>query len=122
MIISPTFLPLFAFQRIEAKLFYPMAYAIGYAQLGALLFALVAVPGLAYLAYRRPRRVFRNRVLEWIEAAYRRALEGSLRRPGIVYTLAAGAAGAPGAPRAPPGGAVPPPPPPRPGLPPPRPP
>ena len=91
-IIITTYVPLFAFQRIEAKLFYPMAYAIGYAQLGALLFALVAVPGLAYLAYRRPRRVFRNRVLEWIEAAYRHALEGSLRRPGIVYTLAAGAA------------------------------
>ena len=93
-IIITTYLPLFAFQRIEAKLFYPMAYAVGYAQLGALLFALVAVPGLAYLAFRRPRRVFHNPVLGWIEAGYRRALTGSLRRPGIVYTLAAMAAAA----------------------------
>ena len=37
-----------------------MAYAVGYAQFGALLFALMVIPGLAYLAYRRPRRVFRN--------------------------------------------------------------
>jgi hypothetical protein len=48
-IIITTYLPLFAFQRIEAKLFYPMAYAVGYAQLGALAFALLVVPGLAYV-------------------------------------------------------------------------
>jgi cobalt-zinc-cadmium resistance protein CzcA len=91
-IIITAYLPLFAFQRIEAKLFYPMAYAVGFAQFGALLFALAVIPGLAYLAYRRPRRVFHNPVLEWLEAGYRRALQGSLRRPGITYLLAAGAA------------------------------
>jgi cobalt-zinc-cadmium resistance protein CzcA len=91
-IIITTYLPLFAFQRIEAKLFYPMAYAVGYAQFGALLFALAVVPGLAYMAYRRPRRVFRNRVLEWLEAGYRATLAGSLRRPFIAYVLAAAAA------------------------------
>jgi len=91
-IIVTTYLPLFAFQRVEAKLFYPMVYAVGYAQLGALAFALLVVPGLAYLAYRRPRRVFHNRALEWIERNYRDALAGSLHRPRIAYLLAAGAA------------------------------
>ncbi len=85
VIIITTYLPLFAFQRIEAKLFYPMAYAVGYAQFGALAFALLVVPGLAYVAYRRPRRVFHNPVLDWFEAGYRQALAGSLRRPGIAY-------------------------------------
>src|SRR5262249_17227867 len=56
--------------------------------------ALTLVPGLAYLAYRQPRRVFHNRVLAWIEAGYRRMLHGSLRRPGIVYLMTAGAAAA----------------------------
>jgi cobalt-zinc-cadmium resistance protein CzcA len=93
-IIITTYLPLFAFNRIEAKLFYPMAYAVGYAQLGALAFALLVVPGLAYAAYRRPRRLWRNPVLEWLEAGYRDALAGSLRRPGVAYALAAGAAAA----------------------------
>src|ERR1051325_4983876 len=93
-IIITSYLPLFAFQRIEAKLFYPMAYAVGYAQFGALLFALAVVPGLAYMAYRRPRRVFRNRALAWLEARYRATLRGSLRRPAIAYALAAGAAAA----------------------------
>ena len=91
LIIISTYLPLFAFQRIEAKLFYPMVYAVGFAQFGALLLALSLVPGLAYLAYRRPRRVFRNYVLGWIEAGYQRALRGSLRRPSVAYLLAAGA-------------------------------
>src|SRR5262244_554497 len=85
LIIIAAYLPLFAFQRIEAKLFYPMVYAVGFAQFGALLLALSLVPGLAYLAYRRPRRVFRNYVLGWIEAGYRRALRVSLRRPSIAY-------------------------------------
>jgi cobalt-zinc-cadmium resistance protein CzcA len=92
LIIITTYLPLFAFDRIEARLFYPMVYAVGFAQLGALLLALTLVPGLAYLAYRRPRRVFHNHVLGWIEARYRRVLHGSLRRPGIVYLMTAGAA------------------------------
>jgi heavy metal efflux system protein len=92
LIIVTTYLPLFAFDRIEAKLFYPMAYAVGYAQLGALAFALLVVPGLAYAAYRRPRRTFHNPVLGWLENGYRRTLHGSLRRPVIAYVLAAGAA------------------------------
>ena len=59
-VIITTYLPLFALQRIEAKLFYPLAYAVGYTQFGALVFALLVAPGLAYLAYRRPRRLFRQ--------------------------------------------------------------
>jgi cobalt-zinc-cadmium resistance protein CzcA len=92
LIIISAYLPLFAFQRIEAKLFYPMVYAVGFAQFGALLLALALVPGLAYIAYRRPRRVFHNYVLGWIEAGYRRALQGTLRRPSIAYVTAAAAA------------------------------
>jgi cobalt-zinc-cadmium resistance protein CzcA len=91
-IIITAYLPLFAFERIEAKLFYPMVYAIGFAQLGALLLALTLVPGLAYLAFRRPRRVFHNYVLAWIEAGYRRALRTSLQAPGVAYVLGASAA------------------------------
>jgi heavy metal efflux system protein len=92
LIIITTYLPLFAFDRIEAKLFYPMVYAVGFAQLGALLLALFLVPGLAYLAYRKPQRVFHNYVLIWIEARYRQALERLLHRPIIAFLMAASAA------------------------------
>jgi len=92
LIIISAYLPLFAFERIEAKLFYPMVYAVGFAQFGALLLALALVPGLAYLAYRKPRRVFHNYVLVWIEARYRRMLQRLLRWPSIAYLVATGAA------------------------------
>ena len=92
LIIITAYLPLFAFERIEAKLFYPMVYAVGFAQLGALLLALSLVPGLAYLAYRKPRRVFHKPVLAWIEAGYRRTLQRLLHRRGIVYLITAVAA------------------------------
>jgi cobalt-zinc-cadmium resistance protein CzcA len=89
LIIIAAYLPLFAFQRVEAKLFSPMAYAVGFAQFGALLFALAAVPGLAYLAFRKPHRAFRNRVLDRLEAGYRRLLQRLLAGPRLVYVLTA---------------------------------
>jgi len=92
LIIIAAYLPLFAFQRVEAKLFYPMAYAIGFAQFGALLLTLTLIPGLAYLAFRKPRRVRHNPVIHWLEARYRQALQRSLNRPSISYVLTTGAA------------------------------
>jgi len=74
MVIITAYLPLFAFQRIEYKLFSPMAYAIGFTLIGALAVALLLVPGLAYTAYRKPRRIFRNPVLEKLVAFYEAAL------------------------------------------------
>jgi heavy metal efflux system protein len=94
LIIIAAYIPLFAFERVEAKLFSPMAYAIGYAQLGALLLTLTLIPGLAYLAYRKPRRVFHNPVLGWLEARYRQGLRHSLNLPGIAYVVCAAAAAA----------------------------
>ena len=55
LIIITAYLPLFSFERAEAKLFTPMAYTMGYALFGALLTALALVPGLAYIAFRKSR-------------------------------------------------------------------
>ena len=87
MIIICAYFPLFAFERIEAKLFSPMAYAVGYALFGALLLSLTLIPGLAYLAYKRPCRTFHNRVLDWLQGAYRSSLHHCLSRPRVVYAL-----------------------------------
>jgi len=92
LIIIAAYLPLFALQRIEAKLFYPMAYAVGFAQFGALAFTLLLIPGIAYVAYRKPQRVFRNPALAWLDGQYRLALRGLLGRPPIAYGLVACAA------------------------------
>ena len=83
VVIITAYTPLFAFQRIEYKLFAPMAFAIGFALVGALAVGLLLIPGLAYLAYRKPRRVFHNRALEklgqWYEQLLRRIVgQGAL--------------------------------------------
>ncbi|TWJ32554.1 efflux RND transporter permease subunit [Geobacter argillaceus] len=81
LVIITAYLPLFAFQRIEYKLFSPMAYAVGFALLGALAVALMLIPGLAYLAYRRPGRVFHNPLLERLSPRYETLLSRIVGHP-----------------------------------------
>jgi cobalt-zinc-cadmium resistance protein CzcA len=88
LIIITTYLPLFSFERAEAKLFTPMAYTMGYALFGALLTSLALVPGLAYLAFRTPGRVYHNRWLERLTHAYDRVLGACLHEPRIIYGIA----------------------------------
>jgi cobalt-zinc-cadmium resistance protein CzcA len=85
LIIITAYLPLFSFERAEAKLFTPMAYTMGYALFGALLTALALVPGLAYLAFRKPGRVYHNRWLERLTIQYNRVLATCLDQPRIIY-------------------------------------
>jgi heavy metal efflux system protein len=88
LVIMAAYVPLFTLQRGEAQLFTPMAYTVVYALLGALLCTLALVPGLGYLAFRRPRQIFRNRPLERLGNAYRAALGGLLDRPKRSYWAA----------------------------------
>ncbi len=85
LIIITAYLPLFSFERAEAKLFTPMAYTMGYALFGALLTALALVPGLAYLAFRKPGRIYQNRWLERLTVQYDRVLAACLDQPQIIY-------------------------------------
>jgi heavy metal efflux system protein len=84
LIIITAYLPLFAFESVEKKLFTPMAYTVGYALCGALLFALCIIPGLAFATYRRPRKVFRSPMLEWLGKHYDRYLRFLVKRPGLI--------------------------------------
>lgn len=95
LIIIVAYLPLFAFEHIERKMFTPMAYTVGYALAGALCVALFFIPGIAYLCYRKPQKVRTNKVLERMTAAYSRQLERLMARPKrLVWPLAAIVAGA----------------------------
>ena len=89
LIIITAYFPLFSFERAEAKLFTPMAYTMGYALFGALAATLTLVPGLAYFAFRMPRRVFHNVWLEKLTDGYDRVLETCLARPTIIYGVVA---------------------------------
>jgi cobalt-zinc-cadmium resistance protein CzcA len=81
LIIVTAYLPLFAFQRVEKKLFSPMAYVVGYSLIGALLMALAIIPGLSLVTYQRPRKVFHNPVLTWISKWYANAVHHLMHHP-----------------------------------------
>lgn len=81
LIIITAYMPLFAFEHIEKKLFTPMAYTVGYALAGALSVALLLIPGLAYYAYYKPRKIYHNRWLEKLSALYHRHTERLIERP-----------------------------------------
>ncbi len=47
LIIITALIPIFSFEKVEGKLFSPLAYTLGFALLGALLFTLTFVPALS---------------------------------------------------------------------------
>ncbi|MEY4382934.1 MAG: hypothetical protein RI995_476 [Bacteroidota bacterium] len=47
LIIISALLPIFSFQKVEGKMFSPLAYTLGFALLGALIFTLTLVPVLS---------------------------------------------------------------------------
>ncbi len=81
IIIITAYLPLFAFERVEKKLFTPMAFTVGYALLGALAVALLLIPGLAYVIYRKPQKIYHNKWLEKISNAYGKRIDKIMQTP-----------------------------------------
>ncbi|HCN48601.1 MAG TPA: CusA/CzcA family heavy metal efflux RND transporter [Chryseobacterium sp.] len=81
IIIITAYLPLFAFERVEKKLFTPMAFTVGYALLGALAVALLLIPGLAYVIYRKPQKIYHNKWLEKISDAYGKRIDKIMQTP-----------------------------------------
>lgn len=81
IIIITAYLPLFAFERVEKKLFTPMAFTVGYALLGALAVALLLIPGLAYVIYRKPQKIYHNKWLEKLSTAYEKSIEKIMQTP-----------------------------------------
>ena len=81
LIIIVAYMPLFAFEHIERKMFTPMAYTVGYALVGALAVALLLIPGLAFIAYRHPHKVRQNRWLQRLTTRYSASVERLMQRP-----------------------------------------
>ncbi|MCW2118989.1 efflux RND transporter permease subunit [Flavobacterium sp. 7A] len=65
MIIITALLPIFSFQKVEGKMFSPLAYTLGFALLGALLFTLTLVPVLSHLLLNKNVREKKNPFVEF---------------------------------------------------------
>jgi cobalt-zinc-cadmium resistance protein CzcA len=87
-IIIVVFMPLFALEGVEGKLFQPMAVSIILAMMAALVVALFAVPALAVFLFKRGIVVRQSKVLAPIDAVYRRILTLALSSPKWVMIAA----------------------------------
>ncbi len=92
-ILITAFLPIFTFQRVEEKIFSPMAMTLSFALLGSLIISLTLVPVL--LSYLLGPKLIEshNPLVQRMEQYYRIFLEAVLRHPrrlfiGAVITLA----------------------------------
>jgi cobalt-zinc-cadmium resistance protein CzcA len=85
VIIITAYLPLFAFERIEKKLFTPMAFTVGFALLGGLAVALLLIPGLTYSIYKKPQKIKKNKWLEKLTSIYESHTTRILNKPKVVF-------------------------------------
>jgi len=77
-IIITAYVPIFTLQRVEGRLFRPMAWTVAFALLGALLFSILIAPVLASVFFRKETKAFRNPVMDLLIRAYRHAVRWAI--------------------------------------------
>ena len=90
-IIITAYLPIFTLQKVEGRIFRPMAWTVVFALFGAMIFSVLIAPVLASAVFRRPIRDWQNPVLRLVTAGYRRAVTWSVYHRWVMVGLAAGA-------------------------------
>ncbi len=90
-IVIIAFLPIFTFQRVEKRIFSPMAYTLTFALIGSLILTLTLVPVLASFWLRPQPANHEPRAAQWLQRVFRPCLEWVLGRPRTTIAVAAGA-------------------------------
>jgi heavy metal efflux system protein len=70
-IIITAYLPIFTLQRVEGRLFKPMAWTVAFALLGALIFSMLIAPVLASVFFKEGVREWHNPVMDYLKSSYR---------------------------------------------------
>src|SRR5271157_2212639 len=88
LIIITAYLPIYTLQSVEGRLFRPMAWTVGFALLGAMIFSVTLAPILISLLFRREAPERRNPVVVWLTRHYRTALTWSVHHHWVMVTVA----------------------------------
>lgn len=91
LIIITCLIPIFAFQKVEGKMFSPLAYTLGFALVGALLFTLTLVPALSSILLRKNVREKHNPIVIFFERIVSKAYKVIAKTPktSILISLTA---------------------------------
>src|SRR3984885_1914019 len=87
-IIITAYLPIFTLQRVEGRLFRPMAWTVAFALLGALIFSILIAPVLASFAFAKGAKEWHNPVMSFLTERYRNAVRWAIRHRIVTVSVA----------------------------------
>ncbi len=93
VIILIVYLPFFALQGIEGKMFQPMAMTVSFAIIGAFLLSLTYVPMMSSLFLSKKishKKTFADKMMEAVQRVYQPALERVLKFPKTIVAISIG--------------------------------
>ncbi|SPE60000.1 Heavy metal efflux pump, CzcA family (fragment) [Verrucomicrobia bacterium] len=90
VILLTAFIPLYTLQRVEGRLFKPMALTLTFALITGTIFAITVVPVLATYAVRGGIAAHEAWIVRWLIRLYRPALDFALKSRRLVFVLAVG--------------------------------
>jgi len=82
-IIITAYLPIFTLQRVEGRLFRPMAWTVAFALLGAMTFSILIAPVLSSALFRKGVKEAHNPVMAYLIERYRRRLRWAIQHRWI---------------------------------------
>jgi cobalt-zinc-cadmium resistance protein CzcA len=88
LIIITCLIPIFAFQKVEGKMFSPLAYTLGFALLGALILTLTLVPALSSILLRKNVKEKHNPVVLFFEKGIKYLFDKTYKFPRTSLALA----------------------------------
>jgi heavy metal efflux system protein len=77
-IIITAYMPIFTLQRVEGRLFKPMAWTVAFALLGAMTYSILVAPVLSSWLFSRGVKEWRNPVIAWLTDWYRGAVRKAI--------------------------------------------
>jgi cobalt-zinc-cadmium resistance protein CzcA len=92
-IIITAYLPIFTLQRVEGRLFKPMAWTVSFALLGSLIFSMLIAPVLTSFVFGRQVKEWHNPGMELITRLYRKTVSQAIRFRWVTLLIALGALG-----------------------------
>jgi cobalt-zinc-cadmium resistance protein CzcA len=83
-IIITAYMPIFTLQRVEGRLFRPMAWTVAFALLGAMTFSILIAPVLCAIVFRNGVKEWRNPVMVFLTKRYRTSARWAVEHRMVV--------------------------------------
>lgn len=88
LIIIAGLLPIFTFEKVEGKMFSPLAWTLGFALLGALILTFTLVPVLASVLLKKNVKEKNNFFLNWTQRNVMRIFTASFGKKTVSFSIA----------------------------------